>query len=290
MRLDATIVFEPTQPMIENACRQLTSLGEFRVVLDNSTTAAAQERVDRTCAAFAVDVVRPQLNVGTGRGLNLLLREAWSRDLGWLHYLDQDSVLTGDYLTQVAELPPNAEDHALIGAVHRDPTLAAPIELSGLVSARFVISSGTLFNVSQVIRADGADERLFLDLVDHELCLRVRSMGMRVAVDTRRVLSHPIGEGAVEVGSRLTLWRHPAWRRELMWKNSWLLVREYATRKPIDCLRHLIMRFVETFASALVFRDGGYLLSAARGTRSAMTNRRRRTGYGEQDKSPQWLT
>lgn len=290
MRLDAVIVFEPTEVMIETVCRQLTSLGERRVVLDNSTTAAAQQRVDKTCAAFAVDVMRPEGNVGTGRGLNVLLREAGSRNLDWLHYLDQDSVLTGDYVQQVSELPSGAEDFALIGAVHRDPNHFAPIEQSGLVPVRFVISSGTLFNVSQVIRADGADERLFLDLVDHELCLRVRSLGMRVAVDTRRVLSHPIGEGAYKFGSRLTLWRHPAWRRELMWRNSWLLVREYATRQPVECLRHLLGRFAETCALALVLRDLGHLRAALRGTRSAMTDRRQRSGYAAQSGPPRSWT
>src|SRR5690606_25376916 len=111
-------------------------------------------------------------------------------------------------------------------------------------------------------------------------------LGMRVAVDTRRVLSHPIGESAHELGSRLTLWRHPGWRRELMWKNSWLLVREYATRRPVECLRHMLARFAETFASAVVFRDPGYLRSALKGTRWAMSDKSQRTGYSASSSSP----
>ena len=279
-RLDAVIVFEPTGPMVESACRQLASLGGNAVLLDNSESVDAQRLVSRTCEHFSVQLLRPGGNVGTGRGINLLLREAADRGVTWLHYLDQDSQLTGAYRSQLARLPPRAEDFALIGAVHVDPGQPlGSVSSSRLEPARFVISSGTLFNVAAVTRADGADERLFLDLVDHELCLRVRSQGMKVAIDHARVLRHPIGEGAQRVGQRLTLWRHPEWRRELMWRNSCLLVREYRTVAPMECLRHMTGRVIETLASVLAFRDLRYLRSAVRGTRAARLVKGNRCGY-----------
>ncbi len=100
--------------------------------------------------------------------------------------------------------------------VHED--LAPP---PGLEEVRFLISSGCFFRSTALREVDGFDETFFLDLVDQEICLRLRRRGWRLMRAGDLVLTHTIGEGTGGRVGRIAVRRHPAWRRRLMWRNGW---------------------------------------------------------------------
>lgn len=276
-RLDCAILFEPRSGEPERVIAGVCDLGGHPVVLDNSETPEARGRVAAAAAAAGVEVLGNGINLGTGAGLNMLIRRAQALELPWLHYLDQDSVPTPGYLDALSELAEVPADVALVGARYAEPGELAHAGTGALIPVRFVIASGTAMRTAAMVEVDGCDERMFLDVVDHEICLRVRAAGYRIVVDPRRVLSHPIGADAAEVG-RVLVTRHPTWRRRMMWRNSAFLVAGYAPHFPRDCAVHLLARLVETVSGAVRFRRVDFLTSAVAGLLSALVRPARRRG------------
>lgn len=284
--LACAITYEPTSEQIERVCAQLTLLGGKTVVHDNSVTADSRERVHATCAANGVEVVSAEGNVGSAGGLNNLLSHAAERGLMWLVYFDQDSRLGEGYGECLSRLDECPADVAMVGSRYRHPREgfpAGPDPTSAMLETRFVIASGTAMRTSALLEVDGFDRRMFLDVVDHEICMRLRRAGWKLLVDTARVMMHEIGEDSTIVLRRVRISRHPLWRRYQMWRNSITLMRRYVWSYPGECLSHLAVRLVETLGGAVHYREPRYITTAVRGAGAGLFGSSRRQGYSAPD-------
>jgi len=285
-RFDGIVLYEPSEQQLNSVVRQLILLeGAARAVVDNSVRASTQSRVDAAMEAASISVIRSRLgNVGTSGGLNQLASEAASQSCNWLHYLDQDSIIDDAYRVRLEATLPLSRA-AIIGCVHIEPSHVQRSNSSSLrevtggpefTNSRMTISSGSAYRVSTLLRVGGFDSRLFLDLVDHEFCLRVRRAGGQVLVDNRRTILHPIGEHIKNVGP-IGITTHPKWRRRLMWRNSILLAREYIFSFPGEVAKHLAVRIGETILTASLCKDPSVITAAILGTSDALVSTRQST-------------
>lgn len=280
--LACAIVYEPTTEQIETVCSQLVGLGDQVLVHDNSVTVEAREHVHAVCAAYGIEQISAGENIGTAGGLNNLLEHAARSGVTWLVYFDQDSILAEGYGKYLYGLDYCAADVAMVGSRYVHPGQeAAPASSSEamLTETQFLIASGTAMRTSALLDVDGFDRRMFLDVVDHEICMRLRRFGWRLMVDDARVMTHEIGEHSAIVLRRVRISRHPLWRRYQMWRNSMILLRRYLRSYPAECLAHLIVRVVETFGGAMHYREPRYLTSAVRGAGAGLFGSSRRQGY-----------
>lgn len=265
--------FEPSAQEARELATRLAKWGPRAVVYDNSSALNARI-VREACAEVGVRYLGGDGNRGTAGALNRLLQQASSEGAGWLLYFDQDSRMVGDFAAGIDALLGSVDDDvALIGCriVQPNDAVVASKSAHAWHDARFVISSGSMMRARALLAVDGFDELLGLDLVDHDLCMRVRGHGLRIAVDERRSIRHEIGRDSRRVrllGIRAT--RHPLWRRRDMWRNSVILVRRYASTAPIECARHMLGRIAETLIGAVTFRDVGFVTAALTGAREGL--------------------
>lgn len=270
MILSSSVVFEPTEDELRSTADQLNASGDVAAIFDNSTSSACRARVRRRCEERGITYLTEGANKGVAGGLNGLVSYGREAGVQWLLYFDQDSILGEGYweaLPSSLALVCSRPDVALVGSRISSGARRERVRGQRFDEARFVIASGTLMRVPVVSGLGGFDESFFVDLVDHDMCFRVRAAGLRVLRDNHRVLIHAAGRDMrVLLPSRgLFVTRHPIWRRELMWCNSIRLVRRYGCVFPLDCLRHLAVRALETLLGAIVYGEVGYVTSAARG-------------------------
>lgn len=283
-RLDAVITYEPTAEQLTHVVDQLLSLRGHAMVLDNSESGPARERVRLACQSAGIPVVADGTNHGTAYGLNRALARAVDAGLPWLHYLDQDSVLLSGYVEALADLDTVDAHVGAVGArfessPHETVSAFPPGGVAlALSPATFLIASGTAFRTEALLDCDGFDEGMFLDVVDHEICLALRSRGWGLTVDSRRSMGHEIGSGGVTTVRNILVTRHPLWRRRQMWRNSVVLVGRYFRVAPRDCVAHLAVRVVETTSGSWRYRSVGYLSAAIRGIGDAIRSRGPRRG------------
>ncbi len=63
----------------------------------------------------------------------------------------------------------------------------------GCHEAVSIMTSGNLINLQIILQVGGFNDKLFIDYVDHEICVRLRSKGFIIIVQDNAVLRHGLG-------------------------------------------------------------------------------------------------
>ena len=135
-------------------------------------------------------------NIGIASALNQIVERAHMDGIQWLLTLDQDSVvcegmvkafssLTG--LEKVGIICPQLQDD------RRKNQEFVQIENS-YTDVDLCFTSGSFVNVEIVRDIGGYDDFLFVDLVDHDICIRMKYEGYRIIRDNSMVLNHELGK------------------------------------------------------------------------------------------------
>lgn len=134
-------------------------------------------------------------NDGISKALNCMIEEADKGDIQWLLTLDQDSVVCDDMIESLASLTgidrigiicPQIRD---VRRKNEQPKMAE----KSYEDVDICFTSGSFMNVKATKSIGGFDEYLFIDFVDHDICLRMRYEGYRVIRNNNVVLDHELG-------------------------------------------------------------------------------------------------
>lgn len=101
--------------------------------------------------------------------------------------------------------------------------------------APLLITSGALCRVSALNDVRGFTEDLFIDHVDHDICLRLRARGWRIVIDPAAVMRHSIGRMRTHqvAGLGIRNSHHGADRQYYKYRNFLLLVRRGTARHDL---------------------------------------------------------
>jgi rhamnosyltransferase len=162
----------------------------------------------------------------------------------WILTMDQDSHFeNGDFFSSVLDI--SYVDAAIIAASYTDVFYRPkPSAYPGLTEVAFVITSGNILNIAAWRIAGGFIDKMFIDEVDNEFCIRARNMGFKILATNPIYLHHKLGEG--------------------------LSARHFLTRKEIVLTRHSPLRVYYTVRNNLyiwrkfVFSDFGFVANRAR--------------------------
>ena len=209
-------------------------------------------------------------NRGIAAAINIGINQARLDDYKYILLLDQDSIvpkdMVNDYLKLMGDLLSSTRQSvAALGPRYQDPRtggmsffvrfkwfrnsyLSNPNN-SPFVQTDFLISSGSFFPVEIFDKVGMFDERLFIDHVDTEWCLRAASNGFKFFGIWNVVMEHMIGEGGVNLWlfRWLTQPLHKPFRVYYIVRNSILLYRmqhvplKWISRDVIRLIRLLLV-------------------------------------------------
>ncbi|CAK2053801.1 rhamnosyltransferase [Vibrio crassostreae] len=144
-------------------------------------------------------------NLGLAYALNYLNKVAIEKDFTHAIYFDQDSKIDSELIKGLSEsFFDNSKDLFCIGPKpvtydHEDYYVRYSGKVDGAVdiyNAKELITSGMLYSLEISNHIGGFDEKLFLDMVDFEICWRARNKGYNVIVDKKVIMQHQVGENA----------------------------------------------------------------------------------------------
>ena len=141
-----------------------------------------------------VSLIASERNEGLAVALNALVRRASADGADAIFFLDQDTVATEGLVAE--ELCGLGGDVAVVCAKTRDRNAEGEFKLpqfSQVEDVPFCITAGSLLSCEALDSVGGYDERLFVDLVDHEICYHLRYAGWRVVRDEGATISQTIG-------------------------------------------------------------------------------------------------
>lgn len=182
-------------------------------------------------------------NLGVATALNQLIRSAQEYNYQWMVTLDQDSIsdkFLVERLCQGIEKYPRA---AMIAPYIVDVNLMGlgeykALDLPESEPVQMCLASGTLTNINAVINTGWFDERLFIDQVDHEMCLRLRRHGYEIVRMNNTFLLHEVGKGKRRffLGKEIIYHYHSPARVYYQTRNLLYMLRKYKkefNKRPI---------------------------------------------------------
>jgi rhamnosyltransferase len=215
---------------------------EHIIIIDNASDPAERDMMRRLADGRRIELIENQNNLGVAAALNIGAARASQRGQCWLLTMDQDTAVHPDLLSGMSEAYracPFRDRVAVIAANfmvanYGDLFVRAGRDGPPFVERATAITSGSLVSLPDLEAAGGFREDFFIDFVDHEYCLRLRSMGRKIIYTSRPLMDHAIGQPR---RYRL-LWFRPAssnhspLRRYYMTRNRLVTAWTYAVREP----------------------------------------------------------
>lgn len=270
------------------------------VMVDNGSspeiTFCLKEWAARTSAVLICNAV----NLGLATALNQGVRRASAQSFEWVITFDQDSMPEDgmvNALWESSHAGPDPEQIVVIGAHTYDERNPSRRErwlrpkwygferiqcgAEDLENVTFVITSGALTRVAVWEKLGGFDERLFIDYIDHDFCLRALRAGFKITVSARARLAHNLGakRQVRAMGHTFQPTFHSARRHYYMARNRVLMWRRHAVRFPHWWLFDFCFGLLNTLRVLVVEDQRKAKMSAMlRGTIDGLLNRWSRDG------------
>lgn len=174
-------------------------------------------------------------NMGIAFALNKLVKNAKNNAFTWIVTLDQDSICNNELVKNYKELIAKLNDKNIgcftCNIIDRNYFRKEKHSEGSYKYIKYCITSGSLMNISALERLGGFDEKMFIDKVDTEICIRLLMNKYKIVRMNYDGLLHEIGHAKqINLGFRKwELYNHKAIRRYYMTRNSVYLFKKFHT-------------------------------------------------------------
>jgi rhamnosyltransferase len=212
-------------------------------IVDNGSDAHSLAVLKQLCGNPKLSATFLPTNTGIGHALNIGVTYAIARKYEWILTMDQDSVPAADmvkaYRSAVTENPRGKCLTPII--VNHGGDVDSP---AGNRLVAYAITSGNLVNTEIYQRVGLYRAELFIDCVDFDFSLRIRSAGYEITKVAAAILNHKLGEEKISGAVAGLYCRHSSLRRYYMFRNMWFILDEYWRAYPKFCAKFVTMHIV----------------------------------------------
>ncbi len=230
------ISFEPEKHIVRNV-RMIASQAWKVMVVDNGSSRASKKYLRTIEKIPRVEVIYLKDNYGIGAALNIAAQRAMEAAFPWVATFDQDTVIENGYLQKImktVKLYPRLENVGLVAPriqdIKYDDVYSYSNTVDKMIEVDLAITSGSVFRIEAFQKAGGFDEKLFIDYVDFDFCLRLKKAGYKILELRDSTLVHRIG----------AMTRHPFMGANIYTSNHSPLRRYYKHRNRIHMLKRYL--------------------------------------------------
>ncbi|MCX7748851.1 MAG: glycosyltransferase family 2 protein [Clostridia bacterium] len=176
-------------------------------------------------------------NLGIAKALNQGVERSIKEGYSWVLTMDQDSSFTHEmftrYLDEFHKLK-GSGNIAILSPVQEKVEEAGRELVNPYEECLVVMTSGNLLNTSIFKSIGGFEEKLFIDEVDHDYCLKANLAGYKVIKLKTVLLNHKLGETqSVQKGGRsFTISTHSPRRMYYITRNNLYMWKKYKKACP----------------------------------------------------------
>jgi rhamnosyltransferase len=232
------------------------------VIVDNTPNDCSTAIFNGLQSRECVHVIRNGCNKGMAQALNQGADLAKSLNYEWILTFDQDSRICDTLVLELLagiNINPRPETVAVVGANYLDcknGMLGQKVaDNARFQMAKYVITSGSLISLSALQEVGGFETRLFIDMVDVEICFRLRRAGYQVLITERPLMKHAIGnlEPKKVLFFKFFVTNHNPRRRYYIFRNTILMLKSYFWFDPLWGFRMVFGYLPKVFIKACVF-------------------------------------
>ncbi len=231
------VTYNPSQE-IHNTLAALSRVLEFVIVVDNSDSKEEKKKLEAICGNYEnVNLIDLGENKGIAYALNRGCEIALKLGYTWALTLDQDSILPGDtiekYINAYNQLSRTGAYE--IGMLTCDMSTWSTENALDFEEVKQCWTSGALMSLETFNKVGGFDEKLFIDAVDFDMCLKYRSENQKIIKVNSVRLKHSLGRTKdVKVLKKHLFYvtNHSALRRYYMTRNGFYISKKYSNQYP----------------------------------------------------------
>jgi len=266
MTICAVIVsYHPSNELLDNVAALRDQVDEI-VIVDNGSDLATKTLLDQLRNDPKVSMTYLPENLGIAAALNVGVKYAQSAGHEWLATFDQDSQASPKMIATMLQAyaqHPQKEEVASLSPRYKNPETAQVItseakhpqdRTQSLTEVFVVVTSGNLLKMRIFDDIGMFNEKLFIDHVDTEFCLRCTAQGYKILEVRDATLFHCVGFPVqLKIFGRIkNITNHSRLRRYYIARNSVYIYKNFILIYPLWVLRNvyqllklLIMVFFE---------------------------------------------
>jgi rhamnosyltransferase len=189
----ATVVlYNPDSTVLDNIETFLNQV-ERLYVIDNSEK-INKILIDNIQKLPIVKYICNNSNLGIAAALNIGAEEAIRDGYSHLLTMDQDSKATEGMVKKLYQIISSFPNIGIVAAEHVNLKVHTEPKDKITEEILFTMTSGNLLSLSAYKIAGQFMEKLFIDHVDHEFCLRLNKLGFKIIKTSEAIVYHKLGK------------------------------------------------------------------------------------------------
>jgi rhamnosyltransferase len=273
------------------------------IVVDNGTSGSSLENLDKALdTEKIIDCIRNSENLGVSAALNQGIKRAIAENgnCSFVATFDQDSIPADNMVNKLLAVwksHPNKDKVMIAGPkttfIDSTSQTSSPEEHPAWKETVHVITSGSLISRRAFELVGFFNEKLFIDYVDFEYCLRLRTLGYQVIEVYSTEILHHMGklEERIFLGEKVHPTHHPPIRRYYQFRNALLLHSQYRKTQSRWCWKNRII-LIKIIILVLLYEKQRLqsLFQIVRGICHGLAGRSGRNGELPYDSNPNYLS
>lgn len=242
------VLYNPDNTVIHNINTYVNELEKLYVV-DNSDI-KNYTLIKQLKLINNIEYMNNHGNKGIAYGQNRAARKALKENFQWLLTMDQDSTATKTMLSILIEYieKHNTVNIGIVSAYQRNRLEKYPGIVTEYQQVLETMSSGNMLNLAVYEKIGRFKEKLFIDMVDYEYCLRLNKNGFKIIVANKAVLEHNLGD--IKVINNAVLYSHNPERLYYYVRNNLYVLNQYKDDFPSwirNRKKFLFQLYIKTF-------------------------------------------
>lgn len=198
------VLYNPVIDQIEKNIKTYIDNVDKLFVVDNSDTNVHSNDLKlKILNKFDnIEYINNNKNIGIASALNIGCKKAKELDYNWILTMDQDSgfINFSDYINclELLENDSDSKDIAIIAAnAHRNIKERFDKNSTSICKQKdefSVITSGNLLNLKLYNEIGGFEDKLFIDVVDFDYCIKAKALNYRIILLENIFLEHELGD------------------------------------------------------------------------------------------------
>lgn len=176
-----------------------------------------------------IELIENHENLGIAAALNIIMNYAHKNNYEWFITLDQDSVCMPGLIENYYQYV-NLENAAILTCTIQDRNFSLKgKEISGIEEIDECITSASFCNTAALLDVGGFDEKMFIDSVDFDVCMNLRTHGYKVYKTDFVGLLHEVGNGkdVYFLWKKRVAYNHSDLRNYYMARNHVYMAKKY---------------------------------------------------------------
>jgi len=274
------VTYRPKSDALDNLARVRPQV-QGLVVVDNGSSAEALAPFRAAIGDLDFTLIENGENLGIAAALNIGVRWVRSQGYQFVILFDQDSTVTDDLIHCMQSTYNSSLQRdrvAIISPLKVEKNFVGTKGAEGVQEKEpsMTITSGSLIPVWVFEKCGYFEEDLIIDCVDHEFCLRVRSVGYTLLQSSKAMLQVSLGDIHEHriLGMRFEATHHSPQRRYYMTRNRLVTIARYWKLYPELSQQRLKFLIKDAIIVCLFEKQRGQkLINMARGFLDAMRGR-----------------